>query len=61
MRLQRQISREYKGTKYEKHWLVVPNDLIDKLGWKVGENLNAEIQADKLVIRQIKRKQDEEK
>lgn len=50
MRLQRQISREYKGTKYEKHWMVVPNDLIDKLGWKVGEELKAEIQGKKLIV-----------
>ena len=50
MRLLSQTSREYKGTKYQKFWVVIPNKLIEKLGWKTGEDLEAEIKGDKLII-----------
>ena len=50
MRLQSQISREYKGTKYEKFWVVIPSSLIEKLGWKTGQDLEGEVKGDKLVI-----------
>ena len=50
MRLQKQISREYQGTKYEKFWIVIPSKIIEKLGWKGGEELEAEVKGDKLII-----------
>ena len=50
MRLQSQVSREYKGTKYEKFWVVLPSKLIQKLGWKAGQELEAEGKDKKLVI-----------
>ena len=50
MRLQSQISREYKGTKYEKFWIVLPSKLIEKLGWKTGQELEGGVKGDKLVI-----------
>ncbi len=50
MKLQSQISREYKGTKYEKFWVVVPSKLIKKLGWKSGTELEIEVKGDKLII-----------
>ena len=50
MRLLSQTSREYKGTKYEKFWIVVPSKLVEKLGWKRGQDLEAEVKGDKLVI-----------
>lgn len=50
MRLLSQKSREYKGKSYHKHWIVVSNDLITKLGWKAGQDLEAEIKNGKLVI-----------
>lgn len=50
MRLLSQISREYKDNKYEKFWIVVPSKLVEKLGWKKGQDLEAEVKGDKLVI-----------
>ena len=50
MKLQSHISREYKGTKYEKFWIVIPNKVIEKLGWKAGQELEGEVKGDKLVI-----------
>ena len=50
MRLISQISREYKGTKYEKFWIVIPSKIVKKLGWKTGTELNADLKYGKLVI-----------
>lgn len=50
MRLQKQVSREYQGTKYEKFWIVIPSKIVEKLGWKSGDELEAEVKGDKLVI-----------
>ena len=41
MKLIRHKSREYKGKKYYKHWVVIPNKLVEELGWKQGEDLEA--------------------
>ena len=50
MRLLSQTSREYKEKEYKKFWIIIPNKLIEKLGWKTGEDLEAETKGDKLVI-----------
>lgn len=50
MRLLSQEHSEYKGKKYEKFWVVIPSKLIDKLGWKRGQELEAKVKGDKLVI-----------
>lgn len=50
MRLQKQVSREYQGTKYEKFWVVIPSKVVQKLGWKAGQDLEADIKGDKLII-----------
>lgn len=52
MRLLSQVSREYKGEKYEKFWVVIPSKLVKQLGWKKGEELEAEIKDHKLIIEQ---------
>ena len=50
MRLLSQISREYKGKEYKKFWIVIPNNIIKKLGWKSGTELNADLKNNKLII-----------
>ncbi len=50
MRLIGQKHSEYKGKDYHKFWVVIPNKLIEKLGWKAGEELEAEVKKDKLII-----------
>lgn len=50
MRLLSQKSREYKGKPYHKFWVIIPNTLIEKLGWKTGDELEAETKNDKLMI-----------
>ena len=51
MRLLKQKSREYNGKAYHKHWIVIPNEAIEKLKWKEGEELQAEIKDEKLIIK----------
>lgn len=51
MRLLSQISREYKGKEYKKFWIVIPNKLIEKLGWRTGNDLEGEVKGDNLVIK----------
>jgi len=50
MRLIQQEHSEYKGKKYYKSWVVIPQRIIEKLGWKKGEELDAEIKGNKIVI-----------
>ena len=50
MRLLSQTSREYKGTEYKKFWVVISNKIVEKLGWKTGEELEAGVKGDKLII-----------
>ena len=51
MRLIKQKGREYEGKEYFKYILVVPNKLIEKLGWKGGENLEADVKEKKLIVK----------
>ena len=50
MRLLGQTSRVYKEKAYKKHWVVIPNSLIAKLDWKVGQELEAEVKGKQLII-----------
>ena len=50
MKLQSQVSRKYGDTEYRKFWVVIPEKILKKLGWKSGEELEMEIKGNKLVI-----------
>ena len=50
MKLQSQISRKYGDTEYKKSWIVIPSNLLKKLGWKTGALLKAYTKENKLVI-----------
>lgn len=43
MRLQKHFSRKFKGKDYSKWVVVISPDKVKQLGWKEGEELNAEI------------------
>ena len=51
MRLIKQHGRKYNETDYYKYIVVIPNKLIEKLGWKGGEDLEAEVKNDELRIK----------
>ncbi len=50
MRLQKQLSKKIGDKEYAKYVIVVPPKTIDKLKWKEGEELEAEVKGDKLII-----------
>ncbi|HIH11249.1 TPA: hypothetical protein HA241_03605 [Candidatus Woesearchaeota archaeon] len=50
MKLQKQLSRKIGVKEYAKYVIVVKPKDIEKLGWKDGEELEAEVKGDKLVI-----------
>ena len=50
MRLLSQISRKYKGKFYKKFWIIIPRKILEKIGWKTGQELKAEIKNNKLII-----------
>jgi len=54
MKLQSQISREYKGEKYEKSWIVIPSKLLEELNWKTGQELEGEVKDSNLIIKKKK-------
>ena len=50
MYLQKQLSKKIGDKEYPKNAIVVPPKIVGKLGWKAGEELEAKIKGDKLVI-----------
>jgi len=60
MRLLGQKSRIYKEKAYMKHWIVIPNSILEKLGWKIGEELEGEVKGNKLVIEKEDKKADDD-
>ncbi len=50
MKLLSQISRKYGDTKYTKFWIVIPQKIMEQLGWKKGQELKAKAENDKLII-----------
>jgi len=51
MRLIKQKGRDYGDKSYFKYIAVIPNKIIKKLGWKGGEDLDAEVRGDRLIIK----------
>ncbi len=50
MYLQKQLSKRIGDKDYSKYVIVIPSKLIEKLGWKGNEELEAEIKDKKLII-----------
>ena len=50
MKLQKQLSRKVGNVEYAKWVLVIPPNMIEELKWKEGQELEAEIKENKLLI-----------
>ena len=50
MKLQRQTAYKYKERTRYKYVVVIPNETVEELGWKEGEELNSKVSGDSLVI-----------
>jgi len=51
MKLQSQISRTYGKKEYKKSWVVIPSKILKSIGWKSGQELEAEIKDGKLILK----------
>ena len=50
MKLQKQFAYSYKGKNHYKSVIVIPDHIVLKLGWKHGQELESEINGDKLIL-----------
>ena len=50
MQLQKQLSRKYQDKEYTKFVIVLKQDLVEKLGWKSGQELKTNVKGSKLII-----------
>lgn len=50
MHLQKQLSKKIGDKEYAKYVIVISPKMVEELGWKAGEELEAEIKKDKLII-----------
>ncbi len=51
VKLQRQFNRRVKKKEYSKWLLVIPPEVVDKLGWKEGDDLSAEVEGTALKLK----------
>lgn len=54
MKLQKQLAYKYKDKTHYKYVVVIPQDVIIKLGWEAGQDLVLEIDGSKLIIEEQK-------
>lgn len=51
MQLQKRLSRAYKGKEYPKWIITIPPKLVKLLGWKEGQELEAENKGSELILK----------
>lgn len=54
VKLQKRFAYNYKGKDHYKHQVIIPEDIIENLGWKSEIELEADIENNKLVFRKKK-------
>ncbi len=54
MKVQSQIHRRVEEKKYRKFWVVIPNDIIGKLGWVEGQEVWPEVRSRTLILRPLR-------
>jgi len=51
MKLQSQVSRRVGKKEYRKFWVVIPNEIIEKLGWVEGQEVSADVKGHTLLLK----------
>jgi bifunctional DNA-binding transcriptional regulator/antitoxin component of YhaV-PrlF toxin-antitoxin module len=51
MKLQKQLSRKSGKIKYPKYVVVIPPEKVKEAGWKEGEELEADIKDDEIILK----------
>lgn len=55
MKLQKQLSRRYGGKDYAKWLVVIPPNVVDKLGWNEGEDLEPRVEGHGLHLKRARK------
>lgn len=55
VKLQKQLGRRYGGKDYAKWLVVIPPNLVDKLGWAEGEELDPQIDGHQLRLKRVQK------
>jgi bifunctional DNA-binding transcriptional regulator/antitoxin component of YhaV-PrlF toxin-antitoxin module len=55
MKLQKQLSRQYKGVNYPKYIVAIPPKQVEQVGWEEGTELEAEVKDNEIVLKPKKR------
>jgi hypothetical protein len=55
VKLQKQLSRRYRGKDYAKWLVVIPPSVVDKLGWAEGEDLEPRIEGHELKLKRARK------
>lgn len=50
MKLQKQSAYKYKDKTHYKYVVVIPQDVINDLGWEAGQELEIEVDGSRLII-----------
>jgi len=50
MKLQKQVAYKYKNKIHHKYVLVIPEDIVNELRWKEGQELKLEVDGSRLQI-----------
>jgi len=51
MKLQSQVSRRIEKKEYRKFWVVIPNEIVEKLGWVEGQEVSPEVKGHTLILK----------
>lgn len=54
MKLQKQLSRRFRGKEYPKWVIVLPPEVVNDLGWKEGQDLSAAVERGSLLLRAVR-------
>jgi len=49
-KLQKQLAYKYKDKQHFKHVIVVPDEAINELGWKGGQELEVNVKNGRLIV-----------
>ena len=50
MKLQRHFAYTYKGKRHYKNLITIPDQIVIKLGWNIGDEIEAKVESNMLVL-----------
>ncbi|MDN5845839.1 MAG: AbrB/MazE/SpoVT family DNA-binding domain-containing protein [Candidatus Nitrosocosmicus sp.] len=57
VKLQKRFAYKYKDKNHYKHIITIPDDIVEKLGWKEGMEIESKIKNDELIFTLSNKKQ----